>query len=98
MLPQSRLEESREVSDHEHDHHEIEDGQEYSLLTSADHASFFLRDKANGLTANLRGEDASRFRQDYEEIKARYPNWSADQLLAQLWDQGGYSWLAEQEE
>ena len=98
MPPRSQLEESREVSDHEQDDLEIEDGQEYSLLTSTDRASFVLRDKANGLTANLRGEDASRFRQDYEEIKARFPNWSADQLLAQLWDQGGYSWLAEQEE
>lgn len=97
MLLRSQLEESREVSDHEQDDLEIEDGQEYSLLTSADRLSLVLRDKANGLTANLRGEDASRFRQDYEEIKARFPNWSADQLLAQLWDQGGYSWLAEQE-
>jgi hypothetical protein len=93
-----QLEESREVSDQEQDHREIEDGKEYSLFTSADRASFLLRDKANGLTANLRGEDASRFRQDYDEIKGRFPNWSADQLLAQLWDQGGYSWLAEQKE
>lgn len=85
------------MSDHEQDHLEIEDGQEFSLLTSTDRASFLPRDKANGLMANLRGEDASRFRQDYEEIKARFPYWSADQLLAQLWDQGGYSWLAEQE-
>lgn len=81
----------------EQGHEPMEDGAEYSLLSSPDGASFLLRYKADGLTATLSGEDASRFRQDYDEIKGKFPNWSADQVLAQLWDQGGYSWLAEQD-
>jgi hypothetical protein len=85
------------VNDREQGHGAVEEGAEYSLASSKDKTSFLLRYKADGLTAKLRGDDASRFRQDYEEIKARFPNWSADQVLAQLWDQGGYSWLAEQD-
>jgi hypothetical protein len=45
----------------------------------------------------LRGEDATRFRTDYETVQKQFPGWQSDQTLAQLWDQGGYSWLAAQE-
>lgn len=76
----------------------LEDGAEYALSIAQDQASFILRNKADGMTANLTGDDASRFRQDYDELKGHYPEWKADQLLAQLWDQGGYGWLAQQEE
>jgi hypothetical protein len=85
------------VNDREQDHGPIEEGAEYVLSSSKDKGSFLFRYKPDGLTAKLLGDDASRFRQDYQDIKARYPNWSADQVLAQLWDQGGYSWLAEQD-
>jgi predicted aspartyl protease len=33
------------------------------------------------------------FRGDYEAIKVQYPTYEPDQMLAQLWDQGGYSWI-----
>lgn len=85
------------MNDCEQDYGSIEEGAEYALSASKDQMTFLLRYKTDGLTAKLRGDDVSRFRQDYEEIKARYPSWSADQVLAQLWDQGGYSWLAEQD-
>ena len=49
------------------------------------------------LTAHLQGEDATRFRTDYDAIRQQFPAWKPDQTLAQLWDQGGYSWLAAQE-
>jgi hypothetical protein len=75
----------------------IAEGAEYELLGAEDGASFILRSKADSLTANLQGEDATRFRADYDAIQRQYPNWKADQTLAQLWDQGGYSWLAAQE-
>jgi hypothetical protein len=50
------------------------------------------------MIAELRDDDATRFLQDYDELKTQFPDWNADQLLAQLWDQGGYGWLAQQEE
>jgi hypothetical protein len=75
----------------------MEDGAEYELRSSENGAGFLLRYKTENLTANLSGEDASRFRQDYETIRGEFPDWTADQVLAQLWDQGGYSWLAEQD-
>lgn len=75
----------------------IESGDEYELLTSEDRSAYALRFKTDHLIANLEGEDASRFQKDYEDIKSQYPNWPADQTLAQLWDQGGYSWLAIEE-
>lgn len=56
-----------------------------------------LRFKTENLAAHLEGEDADRFRADYETVKLQHPDWQADQLLSQLWDQGGYSWLAAQD-
>ena len=75
----------------------IAEGTEYELLSSDDGAAFVLRFKTDQLTAHLQGDDAIRFRADYEALKMQYPAWHADQMLAQLWDQGGYSWLAEQD-
>ena len=75
----------------------IAEGTEYELLSSGDGAAFVLRFKTDQLTAHLQGDDAIRFRADYEALKMQYPDWQADQTLAQLWDQGGYSWLAEQD-
>ena len=71
--------------------------QEFELLALADGASFILRSKADFFTAHLQGEDATRFQADYETIRAQFPDWKPDQTLAQLWDQGGYSWLAAQD-
>lgn len=86
------------MTDLEQDYSSLEDGAEYALSVAKDRASFTLRNKSDGMIANLSGEDAVRFRQDYDELKGRYPEWKSDQLLAQLWDQGGYGWLAQQEE
>jgi len=66
----------------------IADGTEYELLSSGDGAAFVLRFKTDQLTAHLRGDDAIRFRADYEALKMQYPAWQADQTLAQLWAMG----------
>lgn len=76
----------------------VAQGTEYELLVSDDGAAYILRFKPDQLAARLEGEDAMRFRTDYDTITRQYPNWAPDQTLAQLWDQGGYSWLASQEE
>jgi hypothetical protein len=75
----------------------VQEGAEFELLGTEDRSAFVLRFKTDGLTAHLNGEDAARFRADYETIRSQYPTWKADQTLAQLWDQGGYSWLAAQD-
>ena len=75
----------------------IAEGKEYELLASEDGASFVLRSKADYFVAHLQGDDARRFRADYDAIRLQFPTWNPDQTLAQLWDQGGYSWLAAQE-
>lgn len=80
------------------DDDQLEAGEEYALFAARDRTRFLLRNKADGMLAELHGDDAARFRQDYDELKARSPDWNADRLLAQLWDQGGYGWLAQQEE
>ncbi len=73
------------------------DGDEFTLLGAGDQTHFVLRFKPDALVADISGEDAERFRGDYETVRAQYPDWSSDQVLAQLWDQGGYSWLASPE-
>jgi hypothetical protein len=75
----------------------LAEGAEFELLASEDGTSFKLCFKSDRLTAHLQGEDAARFLADYHAIKLRFPTWNPDQTLAQLWDQGGYSWLAAQE-
>jgi hypothetical protein len=82
------------VSDLSQDYTPLEAGDEYALSAAKDSGGYMLENKSDGLAANIQGEDAVRFRQDYAELKERYPDWKADQLLAQLWDQGGYGWLA----
>jgi hypothetical protein len=75
----------------------VAEGAEYALLASDDATTFVLRFKTDGMAAQMAGEDATRFQADYDTIKQQHPTWQPDQLLAQLWDQGGYSWLAAQE-
>jgi hypothetical protein len=75
----------------------IAEGKDYELLASEDGAAFILRSKTDFSSAHLQGEDAARFRTDYDAIRTQFPDWKPDQTLAQLWDQGGYSWLATQE-
>ena len=75
----------------------IAEGKDYELLATDDRACFVLRSKSDFYTAHLQGEDAARFRTDYDAIRQQVPDWQPDQTLAQLWDQGGYSWLAAQE-
>jgi hypothetical protein len=72
----------------------LTEGDEYALLSSADGGLLLLRSKTDKMTAHLLGEDAARFRADLHEVMAQHPDWRADQTLAQLWDQGGYGWLA----
>lgn len=76
----------------------ILEGEEYQLRAEPDGAAFVLRFKTDHMTAHLAGDDAARFRSDYNAIREQFPAWKADQALAQLWDQGGYGWLAEAEE
>lgn len=75
----------------------VSEGDEYELLASPDQASFILRFKPERLAAHLQGDDALRFRADYDAVKRQLPSAAPDRMLAQLWDQGGYSWLAAEE-
>ncbi|MGD9545339.1 MAG: hypothetical protein AB7F41_00260 [Methylocystis sp.] len=77
---------------------QLELGEEYALSATPDRTCFTLHNKAESMVAELRDDDAARFRRDYDELKIQFPDWNADKLLAQLWDQGGYGWLAQQEE
>ena len=47
----------------------VEEGAEFELLNTEDRSAFVLRFKTDGLTAHLAGEDAARFRADYETIQ-----------------------------
>jgi hypothetical protein len=85
------------MSEHQASISLIAEGADYELLAAEDGTAFILRSKADFFTAHLQGEDATRFRADYETIQRQYPDWKPDQTLAQLLDQGGYSWLAAQE-
>ncbi|MDD2876954.1 MAG: hypothetical protein PHT60_05100 [Acidiphilium sp.] len=74
----------------------IADGSDYALSSSEDRTAFVLTFKTEAISAHLRGDDATRFHTDYQTIRLQYPDWPDDQTLAQLWDQGGYGWLAEE--
>ena len=72
-------------------------GRDLELLGSADGATLVLRSRADYFVAHLRGDDAVKFNADYITVTSQFPEWEADRTLAQLWDKGGYSWLAAQE-
>lgn len=72
-------------------------GREFELLGSVDGAALVLRSRADYFAAHLRGADAIRFRTDYITVTSQFPEWEADRTLGQLWDKGGYSWLAAQD-
>lgn len=76
----------------------VAQGTDFELLSLDCGSAFVLRFKPEHLSAHLQGDDATRFREDYEAMIAQHPGWQADQTLAQLWDQGGYSWLATEDE
>ncbi len=72
----------------------VEGGDEYELFTSEDKTAYLLCFKTEGLTVPLQGEQLEAFLKEYDTVKKAYPNYGPDQRLAQIWDQGGYSWLA----
>ena len=72
----------------------VEGGDEYELFSSEDRSAYLLRFKTEGLSVPLSGEQLEAFLKEFETVKKAYPNFGPDQRLAQIWDQGGYSWLA----
>jgi hypothetical protein len=75
----------------------VDRGEEYELLL-APGPIYRLRFHTESQTARLDGEDARRFANDLATVRAQFPTGTTDQILAQLWDQGGYSWLATPDE
>ncbi len=76
----------------------VEGGEEYELRSNEDGSAYTLRFKSEDQIVSLQGEDLASFLKEYNLIKVQYPQYSADQRLAQIWDQGGYSWLAAGQE
>jgi hypothetical protein len=72
----------------------IAEGRQFALLSCGNDATYVLRSKDEGSSAYVEGDDITAFLHDYESIKSQYPDYDTDQTLAQLWDQGGYSWMA----
>ncbi len=72
----------------------VAEGEEFKLSANDSNTEYLLRNKEETSTAHLEGDDAEAFSQEYNTIKTQFPDYSADQMLAQLWDQGGYSWMA----
>jgi hypothetical protein len=76
----------------------IEGDEEYELRSNDDATIYTLRFKTENQIVTLQGEDLDAFLKEYNLHKVQYPQYSADQRLAQIWDQGGYSWLAAGQE
>ncbi len=72
-------------------------GERFELLASDDRSCFVLRSRTDYFEAQLQGDDAMRFAADYQFVRQQFPGWHPDQTLGQLWDKGGYSWLAAQD-
>jgi hypothetical protein len=72
----------------------VEGGDEYELRANEERSTYTLRYKTEDQIVTLEGEALEAFLKEYDLIKVQYPQYGADQRLAQIWDQGGYSWLA----
>jgi len=76
----------------------VEGGNEYELLASDDKQTYALISKIEEQTAVLQGEQLEAFLAEADLVKKQYPAYTPDQRLAQIWDQGGYSWLAAEQQ
>lgn len=76
----------------------IAEGAQFALRSIDDGAVYLFSCKEEGASARLEGDDLAAFLADYENVKAQYTGYDTDQVLAQLWDQGGYSWMASPDE
>jgi hypothetical protein len=76
----------------------IEGGDEYELLAAEDKATYLLIFKTESQTAMLQGEQLAAFLAEFDLVRRQYPAYTPDQRLAQIWDQGGYSWIAAEQE
>jgi hypothetical protein len=76
----------------------VEGGDEYELLASDDKTTYMLICKIEELTAVLQGEQLEAFLGEADLVRKQYPAYTADQRLAQIWDQGGYSWIAAEQQ
>ena len=72
----------------------IAEGELFSLISCGGGRIYVLRSKEDQTSTFVQGEDVAAFVAEYENARAAYPDYSTDQTLAQLWDQGGYSWMA----
>ena len=76
----------------------VEGGEEYELRSNPDRTAYTLRYKTENMIVSLEGEALDAFLKEYDLVKVQYPQYGADQRLAQIWDQGGYSWLAMEQQ
>jgi hypothetical protein len=76
----------------------VEGGDEYELLASDDKTTYKLIFKTENQTAVLHGEQLDAFLAEFDLVRQQYPTYNPDQRLAQIWDQGGYSWIAAEQE
>lgn len=76
----------------------IAEGAQFALRSCGNGAAYVLSCKEENTSAHVLGDDIAGFLQEYESIKSQYPGYDTDQTLAQLWDQGGYSWMAAPDE
>ncbi len=76
----------------------IAEGELYALRSSGNGSAYVLSSKYENTSAHVQGDDVAEFLREYESIKGQYPGYDTDQTLAQLWDQGGYSWMAVPDE
>ncbi|HYE37204.1 hypothetical protein [Methylocaldum sp.] len=72
----------------------VAEGAQFALLSCGNGAAYVLRSKEDQASAYFEGDDVAAFLTEYDAVKAQYPSYNTDQMLAQLWDQGGYSWMA----
>ncbi len=76
----------------------IAEGEQFALRSLGNGAAYVLSCKEESASAHVQGDDVAGFLLEYESIKSQYPGYDTDQTLAQLWDQGGYSWMAVPDE
>lgn len=76
----------------------VAEGQQFALFSTNDGGVYILNNKEEKNSAHLEGDDAATMLKEYETLKIQFSTYTVDQLLAQLWDQGGYSWMAVPDE
>lgn len=75
-------------------HHLITEGPDWRLARWGGGTLYTLTQINGGSSVTFQGDDATQFEREYSDLEKFHPTWTNQQICAFIWDQCGYSEVA----